>query len=163
MNTASKKSGAVIGILLPVGLICLFAFCSLALALMGGQAYKQMNNSIDDSYGSTVTASYLRTKLAQNNQAGCISLSEEDGMQVLTILTGLDATYETRIFMHDGALRESVVTSGRELNVAQSTEIAQVQSCTFTVQDDGLLEVEIVSPGGVSTRLAFALAGEEEA
>lgn len=158
MKSTKYRSGLFAGVLLPVGLICLFAFSSLALALLGGRAYRQINANIDDGYGSTVAVSYLRTKLAQNNRAGAISLQEIDGLDVLVIASTVgERTYETRIFVYDNTLRESFVAAGQTMDVTNSVEIAQISSCTFTIGDDGLFEAEIVSTNGVSAYLAFAL------
>lgn len=157
MKQTRQRTGVIAGVLLPLGLICVFAFCSLALALMGGEAYKGTNDTIDDSYNTTVVASYLRTKLAQNNRADAVQVRNMDGVEYLIITT--ENGYETHIFVYNGILYESMVMAGQPLDSnSYSVEIARVQSCTFAISDDGLFEAEIVSGGGSTTRLAFALA-----
>lgn len=158
MHQFKKGSGLVTGVLLPVGLICVFAFCSLLMAVMGARAYRSLQTNNDDSYGSTVAANYLRTKLAQNNAAGRIELRDEGGVQVLVIREeGEELNYETRIFVHGGNLRE-IYVSENQLFVAQSgTVIAPLQSCIFSIDDEGLFEAEITSPRGIVTNTAFSL------
>lgn len=159
MKENKHKSGVVAGILLPMGLACLFAFCSLALALMGGRAYKQIQNSIDDSYGSTVAASYLRTKLLQNNSAGAVSLRSEGAYELLVITSHTtEREYEIRIFLNEGELREHFVSADAEFSPNSGTSIAQVRSCHFTISEDGLFTASLESLAGAKTRTAFALA-----
>ena len=161
MRQYSQRSGAIAGILLPVGMICLFAFCSLALALMGGRAYKNIQQGIDDSYGSTVAASYLRTKLSQNNEAGSVSLRSEGDTQLLVLEARLqDAVYETRIFMVGSVLREAFVPADTPFNEASGIDIAQVSGCRFDIAGDGLFTAEIISAGQDHSQVAFLLAGE---
>lgn len=161
MNSYRQKSGVISGVLLPVGLVCLFAFCSLALALMGGQAYRGITSDIDDSYGSTVAVNYLRTKLSQNNQAGAVSIRQLAGLDVLVIESESGGNqYETRIFVYDGSLCESFVSASQPLEPTNSVEIAKISECHFSISEDGLFEAEIVSPLGVPARMAYALVPE---
>ncbi len=159
MRGRQDKSGLVAGILLPIGMICLFAFCSLALALLGGRAYKQIQAGVDDSINTTVAASYLRTKLSQNNTAGAVSLRQEGEADVLVIATtsGDGASYETRIFLAEGTLRESFVPASDTFNAAGGIEIAQLQACSFSLEEGGLFTAEMTSPAGSVARTAFAL------
>ncbi|MDL2254509.1 DUF4860 domain-containing protein [Ruminococcaceae bacterium OttesenSCG-928-I18] len=160
MRKNSGSSGVAMGILLPMGLICLFAFCSLALALMGGRAYKSIQAGIDDSYGSTVAAGYLRTKLSQNNERGQVSIETEGPYEVLTIQSEQDDRfYITRIFVEEGELRESYTPTSTPFNPSSGVTIAKVNECRFELSEDGLFTAEILSENGVSTRTAFALAG----
>ena len=159
MQPNKHKSGVVAGILLPMGLTCLFAFCSLALALMGGRAYKQIQGSIDDSFGSTVAANYLRTKLSQNNTAGAVSLRQEGAFELLVIASEVsERPYETRIYVNEGQLMESFVAGDTPFNASSGMKIASLSSCTFAIAEDGLFTAELTSPEGAKTRTAFALA-----
>ena len=164
MRKKSESSGAALGILLPMGLICLFAFCSLALALMGGQAYKSIQNSIDDSFGSTVAASYLRTKLIQNNEASLVSIEQEGPYEVLVIRSEQENdTFLTRIFVEEGELKESYTPLDTAFSPSSGVTIAYVNECRFAISEEGLFTAEILSENGTSTRTAFALAGEGSA
>ncbi len=161
MRGSKQRSGAVAGFLLPIGLVCLFALCSLALALLGGRAYKNVQDNMDSSFGSSIAATYLRTKLSQNNMANGISVREEDGTQLLVLSSevGGDA-YETRIYFADGRLMES--TSFADMPFSPSGAdilIAQLSQCSFSLDDTGLFTAEIVGTDGDATRTAFALLG----
>lgn len=159
------SSGTIVGILLPLGLICLFAFCSLALALMGGRAYKSIQANIDSGYGTTVAASYLRTKLSQNNLPGSIRLTQENGVEVLSLSTTQnESSYLTRIYMHEGQLKESFLPEGSAFQPAGGVPIAMVNECTFALDEETKLFTANMRNGdGVATRVAFALAGGERA
>lgn len=159
MTKQDNKSGVVAGILLPMGLVCLFAFCSLALALYGGSAYKQIQTGVEDSFGPSVTAGYLRTKLSQFNHSGDITLRDEGGVQVLVIASESgDARYETRIYVQDGKLMENYERADTLFTGMGGIQIASLEDCRFTLDEDGLFTAEIESLDGTVTHTSFAVA-----
>ena len=158
MHSSGQKSGVVAGILLPMGLICLFAFCSLALALMGGSAYKSIQSSVDESFGSTVAASYLRTKMSQYNSIGAVSIRTEGDYQVLVLAAEEDnRQYETRIYVSEGKLMEIFVTADLPFDPKSGLTIAEVNRCNFTISEDGLFIAEVENTSGDVIRTVFAL------
>lgn len=158
MQNKKQTSGAVAGVLLPMGLVCVFAVCSLALAILGGRAYKAIQASANDGVNSTIAANYLRTKLAGADAEG-VQLREENGTQLLAIVNEVDGvSYETRIYQHQDALMESTETGGQPFEPAGGMTIARVQSCVFTLDADGLFTAEITSLEGTVTRTSFAVA-----
>lgn len=159
MTKTNNKSGIVAGILLPMGLVCLFAFCSLALALYGGSAYKQIQSGVEDSFGPSVTAGYLRQKLSQFNENGGIALRDEDGTQVLVIASQSgDVAYETRIYMKDGRLMENYERADTVFTGMGGVQIAVLTGCEFSLDEDGLFTATIESLDGAVTRASFATA-----
>lgn len=158
MHSKKHTSGAVAGILLPMGLVCLFAFCALALALLGGRAYRGIQARVDDSHNSTVAAGYLRTKLEQNAHGAQVFLRDEGGLQVLVIAKQVNGTlYETRIFMYSGRLWETYETADAPFGTAGAMQIARLHSCTFSLSSDGLFSAMLVSPAGTVTQATHAL------
>lgn len=146
-------------ILLPMILICVFAFCSLGITLMGAQAYKNLQKNWTDKFGTTVAANYLRTKIYQNNVAGSVYLKTKDEYKILVIEDGRqEEPYETRIFMWENDLKEAFVRSDSPFDAKQGNTIAQLSFCEFSI-DDGVFLAEISSMGGSRTRTAVALAG----
>lgn len=156
-----NRSNAAGGILLPLGLICLFAFCSLLLAILGTRAYSSVQQSIDNDFGATVTANYLRTKLGRANAQNAVEIRQIEGVQVLAIATQAGGMqFETRIYVYEGQLMEDYVDADaplRQPGAPGSVVIAQVQSCHFEITPDHLLTVDIVSHGNAKSRLVFAL------
>ncbi|MDL2219038.1 DUF4860 domain-containing protein [Ruminococcaceae bacterium OttesenSCG-928-O06] len=163
MQPNKQKSGAILGILLPMGLVCLFALCSLMLAMIGGRAYKQVQATVDDAHNSSVAAGYLRTKLAQNNQSGAIALRNEDGVQVLVITVAMQdsaAVLETRIHYNNGRLLEETVPADEAFEPGYGTRIALLEDCRFALTPEGLFTADLVGPAPqyTTTHLAFAIA-----
>lgn len=168
MRTKKQSSGIVAGILLPMGLICLFAGCSLFLALLGGNAYKSIQASVDDGMGSTVAASYLRTKLGQAGGANSVQLRNIDGTQVLVIESTVgERTYETLIYAYtrqspeDGTpqtvLLETFQSASAPFTPGAGTTIAEIDSCTFSLSSSGLLRADITSLQGTVTHVTYAI------
>lgn len=154
-----QRSGQILGILLPMGLICLFAFCSLALALMGGQAYKNIQQRMAEGYGTTVAGSYLRNKIVQHNEAGAVTLRTEGDIEVLVLTQQRgDTTFETRIFYFDGWLMESFLPADRPFALVDASAVAELGSCTFRLSDDGMFEAELTGASGEHSRVVISLA-----
>ncbi len=156
---SKSKTGEAAGILLPMGLVCLFAFCSLALALMGGQAYRQIQASVAEGFDTTVAAGYLRTKLSQFNHGGTVSLRNEDGVQVLAIESTLDGTaFETRIYLYEGRLMENFERADAPFFPVGGMQVARLESCAFSLGQDGLFTAEMVGQNGEAGTASFAMA-----
>lgn len=160
MHKRARGGGLITAVLLPMGLICIFAFCSLLLVVVGVDVYRQVQDSGDRSYDSAVLASYLRTKVVQNNVEGCIYLRDEDGLEVLVIESAAQGTeLETLIFFQDGKLYEGLKLAEDDFNPGLASAIASVDGCSFAITD-GLLTAELLIPGGEVARVAVTLAGE---
>lgn len=162
MRHKKHRGGVVAGILLPMGLTCLFALCSLALALIGGQAYKDIQAQVEDSHDTTVAASYLHTKLSQTATAGAVTVREQDGAELLVITAEVNgAAYETRIFLADTEsgprLVETFGSADLPLDTASANTIASISRCSFSLDEAGLFSAELESAAGTVTRTAFAL------
>lgn len=159
MQESKNKSGIVAGILLPLGLVCLFAFCSLALALLGGRAYKQIQTGVEKGFGPSVTSGYLTTKLSQFNHSGSVSLRQEGDVSLLIIESeAAGAVFETRIYMLDGVLMENFEKKDAQFVPAGGIRIAQLKDCRFALDDDGLFTATIESLDGAVTKACFAVA-----
>ena len=157
------RRNSMLSSLLPLGLVVVFALSSLALALMGGQAYRKIQDGVTQSYDSVIAASYLRTKLSQDNLADAAALRTEGTYQVLVLTrpsqTGTGVV-ETRIYVDGGYLKESFVPGGTAFDAALGVPVAAVKSCTFTIDENGLFTATIVCPNGDEVRSVFALAQE---
>lgn len=159
MSDNKSKSGIVAGILLPMGLVCLFAFCSLALALLGGRAYKQIQAGVEQSFGPSVTSGYLITKLSQFNHSGSVSLRQEGDVELLVIESeNSGSLFETRIYMLNGNLMENFERADTPFAPVGGIRIAALKNCSFALDEDGLFTATIESLDGAVTRASFAVA-----
>ncbi len=148
--------------LLPLGLVCVFAVCSLALALIGGRAYRDIQEDVALGYDSRIAATYLRTKLSQDNVAGAATLRTEGTYEVLVLARATDSgSLETRIYMDGGKLKEAYVPAGTAFDASLGTAVAVLDDCVFTIDENGLFTADIVCTDGQPQRMQFALAGGE--
>lgn len=158
MRKKLSSSGIVAGVLVPMGIICLFALGSLALALFGGQVYQNIQAFGEYDFETTVMAYYLRTKLLQNNTPGAVHLETQDGIEMLAIdAEGGDGIYQTRIFVYDGQLMEIFAAKDKALDMEDATVVAKVRECRFSISENNLFMAEIIADNGDYTRVAFAL------
>lgn len=160
MQKVIRRNG-MLSSLLPLGLVVVFALSSLALALMGGRAYREIQDGVAQSYDSVIASSYLRTKLSQDNLADAAELRTVGTYQVLVLArpsqTGT-GTLETRIYVDNGYLKESFGQANAAFDASLGVPVAAVRSCTFDIDDNGLFTASIVCPNGDEVRSVFALA-----
>jgi hypothetical protein len=155
-----QSSGTITGVLLPLGMICLFAFCSMFLLLTGLSVYRELRQGSDSVFGSTVAYSYLHTKLSQSNTEGAISLREEEGTQVLVISNPNQGEnpYETRIYFFGGKLCELFTPASEPFDPALGTTITALLYCSFSI-DGSLFEADMMTVEEESIHMAFGLVG----
>jgi hypothetical protein len=162
MNRSKKQSsGTITGVLLPLGMICLFAFCSMFLLLTGLNVYRQLRQGSESVFGSTVAYSYLHTKISQNNAEGTISLREESGTQMLVLSNPNQGEnpYETRIYFFGGELCELFTPANEPFDPNLGTTITPLLHCNFSIEQ-GLFEADMMTVEEESIHMAFNLAGE---
>lgn len=154
-----QNTGFIAGVALPMVVACLFAVVSLALAVMGLRVLQRVQADTDNAYACSVAGSYLRTKLLYENSTDAVSLREEETGQVLVIVSSMDGRmYETRIFFHEGNLRESFVTQGTPFSPQGGEVVVKLAACHFSLGEGGLFTADMESARGDRMTMALALA-----
>jgi hypothetical protein len=139
-------------------LIGLFALCSLTLTLIGSRVYRRVTDDAAGNSDSQMVLSYLCNKIRTFDAQGSIALTALDGIPVLSMSEDVDGeSYETAIYVYDGALRESFAPESDAFNPENGESLVKVSALSFNLISPNLLETTVVLPSGDTRTLRIAL------
>lgn len=135
-----KEKAYKITDLLSLTVLTIFALCALAVLLLGGRVYRNLAEAGEDSYRSRTACQYLTTRV---QQAGKVAVSDFGGADALVIREEIGSrVYLTRIYCHDGWLRELYCAETADLQPADGEKILEADNLNLSLED-GLLTAEI--------------------
>ena len=125
-----------------MALLCLlvFALCVLLVVLMGARCYQDLVERGEASYGSRTALQYLTTRI---NQAEKVQIGNFEGMETLILEENIEGeSYTTRVYCHDGWLRELYTVPGAKVYPDAGTPILEGESLDLDLQGN-LLQVTL--------------------
>lgn len=137
-----------------------FAVCILSVLLAGAEAYRRLTERDREAYAERTCAQYLAMRVRQAPSGGAVTVSEADGTDVLGITEEIGGErYVTRVFCHDGWIRELFSAENAEFSPADGEKVMEAEALKLGLSD-GLLTAEITDTGGEKTLLKLSLRGE---
>lgn len=138
----------------------IFALFSLLLVVVGAKVYRNVVSTGRENTQTRAAFSYVANKIRMSTRfSGTLRLEEEDGMEVLVLET-LTEGYETRIFYHDGALRELYQSADMELIPEMGEKIVEVRDFRIEVTREGNLILHSVDSEGKERSLHLYIEGK---
>lgn len=163
-----KKQKSNITSLAPLLLFVVFTTCILSVLLTGADVYQKFSKRDQYSFQRRTTAQYLTTRLRQSDTEGMAFVgnfddtSAQEAGDTLFICEELGGrTFFTRIYCHDGYLRELFAEAGASFNPDAGQKILEVNSLSFTVQGD-LVFIEIEHADATTETLILHLRSGKE-
>ena len=169
--------------LAPLLLFAVFTACILMVLLSGADIYHKIAKRDQRSINQRTVSQYLTTRLHQSDAADMVSVgSFENPVQSASSSTPTEATadslsqyqtnlagdtlylreelngriYYTRIYVHDGMLRELFAADGLTFEPSGGTAILPLKDLHYTLQDQ-LLTVEITHEDDTTETLYLTL------
>ena len=157
-NKSLPKGGSALSGLFVFMLIGIFAIASITLVLTGIKAYRRVTDSAVAAAEQHLSLSYLGNKVRSFDEAGSISLENRDGFDFLCLKETLDgAVYETRIYYHEGILKEQFVDGETEFDPDLGEELTELSGIKFEEVSPNLLRVVVTLMDGNEQTLHMAL------
>ena len=148
MNRNSLPSHSVSGLFIFL-MIGIFAVFSTVMVLFGANAYRGAVNRFDSNNESRIASSYIRSMLRADDEAGVLSVADEDGISCITMVNAFDdESYITRIYVYDGMLREWYASGEFPFEPEKGEPVCSADSMEAELRD-GLLTVKITAGGEV--------------
>lgn len=123
-----------------LSLFALFAVTAFVLALVGIKQYKVTADNMNYNYEVRTATSYLREKARQNDVSSGISVTTEQGTEILTFSNEINGkTYNTLIYYFDGSLREIFVAEDSVYTLESGQEIIPLNGFSITHNSDYLI------------------------
>ena len=170
----SQKTKIRTSTIAPLLLFVVFTTCILFVLLTGADTYKKLSQRDRDSFQHRTVAQYLTTRIRQNDSLNMIQVSnfsEGENHSVAGTMSQGDTlilreeiagrTYYTRIYCHDGYLRELFSPAGVEFSLSAGDQILEVNSLHFTLDQD-LLSIQIAYTDNSTQTLFLHIRSTEE-
>ena len=161
--------------LVPLLLFVIFTACILSVLLTGADVYQKFSKRDQVSFQHRTTVQYLTTRIRQSDTSEMVCVgSFADGPVLLdqsdTVYSGDTLflreelggrIFYTRIYCHDGYLRELFAEAGLNFSPSSGEKILEINDLLFTLQDD-LLYIDIKYADHTKETLVIYLRRGEE-
>ena len=126
--------------LLSLVVFTVFAVCVLAVLLSGTNVYRTLVHQGEERYTARTAAQYLTTRVRQSQE---LSVEPFGGCEALVLRQIIDGEpYVTRIYCHDGAIRELFCAETAALSPEAGTSILPAEQLGFSLSD-GILQITL--------------------
>lgn len=144
-------------------LLAAFALLSLIVVLVGARAYRSVYQAAEAAYVSRTGMSYLIGKVRGADEAGMVTVFQQDGSDVLS-LGGLygGERYNTYIYCRDGSICEYFAAADQAFSPDFGEKILSAEALSLQLEN-GLLTVSLTDEDGVSSSVSICLAAGGEA
>ena len=142
-------------------LLGLFAVFSVVTVLLSAGAYRSIADRAGSDGTVRLSSAYLRSMLRARDEAGTVRVAEEDGVCTVVLSTYYDSDeYLTRIYVHDGMLRELFTEAEAPFEPENGETVCPAEEMEAELVD-GLLRVRVLTEGEWH-EVDFALHGAAE-
>ena len=146
-------------------LLCLFAACSLFFAVLGADAYNEINQRRETTFQRSTPLSYLATKVRQADSPQAVRMEEKDGVTAL-VLSEEDGgeLLETWVYEYDGFLWEICISPDTQFALSDGTALLESRGLAFTLEQElgqpKTLTLSVEDEEGLPSRLTQVLRGD---
>lgn len=155
------KGFQINGILVLV-LFGIFAISILAVLLTGAGAYRRLTERGQKEYTVRTIPQYMSTRVRQADVSGAVRIDYLDGVKVLALTEEINGTvYVTRIYCHDGYIRELFAEQSIVLEPSDGECIMEAEQMDISLEN-GVLDIRILA-GGEETWIHLVLRSKEVA
>ena len=134
-----------------------FAFSILLVLLAGAKVYAGLTEQTRENHAQRTAAQYLATRLRQGNGVYAEDFGGVDALVFPEDIGG--STYITRIYCHDGWLRELYTAKGGEFSPADGEKILEMEEL-FVIIEENRVTVTFTLPGGQPQQVLGSIPGE---
>ncbi len=129
--------------LAPLLLFMIFTTCIVTVLLIGADGYRTFTNRDQVGFERRTTVQYLTTRIRQSDVVEGIFVGEFAGKEALYLRETVDdSTYDTRIYCHNGYLRELFAQADIDFTPDAGEKILELKDLQFDLTGD-LLTITI--------------------
>lgn len=157
MRSRSASAESRFHFLFLLSLFGIFSVCALLVTLFGAEIYQKQIKSAQTSYEMNAPLSYVREKIRQNDQAGCIDLITVEQIPVLSIQNAADSGFVTWIYFQDGALCELFFQKEYPLSLSAGQRLLSVTDFSMEKKSDTMYFFRAYAADGSFSELTVTL------
>lgn len=141
-------------------LFAVFAGCVLAVLNTGVTTYSAIVERGQDSYDQRALTHLVSTKLRQSEGKGRVTVTKEDGIDVLSLYEQLESNeFVTRIYCYDGWLCELFTFSDMPFKPEDGERLMEA-TCVGMAEKDGFVTLELLDSDKDPVSVKFSLRGD---
>ena len=142
-------------------LLGVFAVLAVVTVLLGAYSYRYISARADMDNNGRMATAYIRSMLRARDEAGMLELEQADSGDTLLLHSRYgDEEFVTRIYVHDGVLRELFTAAEDVFDPGVGEAVCPAEELRSTMEK-GLLTVR-VRIGDEWQEIACVLHGETE-
>jgi len=124
-------------------LLLLFGASICILFSAGYESFGRMNKLQDECLNTRVAMNYLSMHLRRADATGAVRIEELPNGTLLVLSEDIEGeSYETRIYLYDGYLRESFVSADTPFDEEYGFEIVELDSFVIK-RENNMIEIEL--------------------
>ncbi|MDR2196795.1 MAG: DUF4860 domain-containing protein [Coriobacteriales bacterium] len=144
-----------------LALFCVYAATALLLSAIGASVYRDAVGQMQTNYDGRTSSLYVAEKVRQSDVNGAVGIRLLDGGDALVLVEQQSGErYETWIYVHEGMLCETLISSGAKVDYRLGQEIMPMQTMRLAQFEQGngsLLEVRFTMPDGSTSAIDLFL------
>ncbi len=145
MNTKKQAFSSTI---LVFALFFAYTIGALLLSIIGANVYTKTVEASQENYDARTSVVYLSQKIRLSEQADAISIQTFNNTDALVITESYgEYDFSTWIYIEDGYLCEALLSSNVDLIPGMGQKIMPLTSMDFTLDDNGLLDITVMTEG----------------
>lgn len=138
-------------------LFTVLAVSMILVLLTGARVYKRLAERGQASYEKRTVPLYIATKVRQADSAAAVTTEYGNGIDVLQLKEWIDGVcYVTRIYCHEGMVREWFAAEKVFFDPAAGEKIAPASEVNFSL-DDGCLYITVTQEDGRTSEQMLTL------
>ena len=146
----------------PLLLFMIFTTCIVTVLLIGADSYQTFTKRDQHAFEHRTIAQYLTTRIRQNDTSNGVFVDQFAGKDTLFLSETLDdKTYYTRIYCHDGYLRELFSEASIVFTPEAGVKILELKDLQFHLAQN-LLTITITYSDDSSETVLLHLHSEKE-
>lgn len=138
----------------------LFAVCVLLVLLSGADVYRRLTETGEARYARRTAVQYITTRVRQGQATEVGSFGGNDALIFRETVNGKH--YLTRVYCHEGSLRELFTPETGDFSPAEGEILLPVEELALSVEGN-LLTARITLPGGDVQTVLLRLPETKEA
>lgn len=142
----------IVDILFVLALFAVFAFCALALVILGANIYKNTVSSMSRNFESRTACSYITEKIRQNDLYDSVYVADFEGQDALLFTKDVyGSLYGTYIYYYDGELKELFIRIGSDIGenpLSAGTTVMQLDAFQPMYVSPKLISVTLTTIDG---------------
>lgn len=144
-----RRSSSSVDMLFTVSLFFLFAFCAIAVIILGAGSYRRAAQGLEREFTVQTAVSYVTEKIHACGESSTVSAEEWDGGSLLRIGSILEGKpYNTYIYCNEGKLYELLLPRDRAFSPQAGQQLMELSGFSATWSSHRLLEISFTGNQG---------------